>query len=108
MSVTSTTKRQETRSGSDGTPDRAPEKHEQKRALTVAELAYQIYEEHGRREGHDVEDWLEAERRLSNGGSSARRPASERSATSERATTPAKEAVRTAGRPAKVPTNRAR
>lgn len=30
----------------------------------IARLAYHIYEVHGRREGHDVEDWLSAERAL--------------------------------------------
>ena len=30
----------------------------------VARLAYDIYERRGRRDGHDVEDWLSAERVL--------------------------------------------
>jgi hypothetical protein len=30
----------------------------------IARLAYHIYETHGRREGHDVDDWLSAEREL--------------------------------------------
>ncbi len=30
----------------------------------IARLAYQIYEMRGRREGHDLEDWLTAEREL--------------------------------------------
>jgi hypothetical protein len=30
----------------------------------IAELAYQFYEKRGRREGHDVDDWLSAERQL--------------------------------------------
>jgi hypothetical protein len=27
----------------------------------IRERAYQLYEEHGRQDGHDVEDWLAAE-----------------------------------------------
>ena len=30
----------------------------------IARLAYHFYEMHGRRVGHDVEDWLSAEREL--------------------------------------------
>ena len=30
----------------------------------VAELAYQLYEERGRQPGHELDDWLEAERRV--------------------------------------------
>ena len=30
----------------------------------VARLAYHFYERHGRREGHDLDDWLSAEREL--------------------------------------------
>jgi hypothetical protein len=30
----------------------------------IARLAYQFYEMHGRRNGHDVDDWLSAEREL--------------------------------------------
>jgi hypothetical protein len=30
----------------------------------IARLAYQFYETNGRRNGHDVEDWLSAEREL--------------------------------------------
>jgi DUF2934 family protein len=30
----------------------------------IARLAYQFYETNGRRDGHDVEDWLSAEREL--------------------------------------------
>lgn len=30
----------------------------------VARLAYQFYEARGRRNGHDVDDWLSAEREL--------------------------------------------
>lgn len=30
----------------------------------IARLAYQFYETRGRRHGHDVDDWLSAEREL--------------------------------------------
>jgi len=30
----------------------------------IASLAYHFYERRGRRDGHDVEDWLSAERAL--------------------------------------------
>ena len=30
----------------------------------IARLAYHFYETHGRRDGHDVDDWLAAEREL--------------------------------------------
>ena len=30
----------------------------------IARLAYCLYEARGRRDGHDVDDWLEAEREL--------------------------------------------
>ena len=33
----------------------------------IAELAHRLYLERGGAHGHDVEDWLEAERRLRNG-----------------------------------------
>ena len=30
----------------------------------IADLAYRLYEERGRQPGHELEDWLEAERRV--------------------------------------------
>jgi hypothetical protein len=30
----------------------------------IAVLAFQFYEQRGREDGHDVEDWLQAERRI--------------------------------------------
>ena len=33
----------------------------------IAELAHRLYLERGGSHGHDVEDWLEAERRIRNG-----------------------------------------
>ena len=32
----------------------------------IARLAYHFYERRGRRDGHDVDDWLSAERELAN------------------------------------------
>ena len=34
----------------------------------ISERAYFLYEEHGREDGHAVEDWLEAEQQLLNKG----------------------------------------
>ena len=53
------------RSGVDPALDRVPEKHEEGHPSRIAELAYRIYEERGRQEGHQLEDWIEAERRIS-------------------------------------------
>jgi hypothetical protein len=33
-------------------------------AYAVARLAYELYEKRGRQDGHDVDDWLRAEREL--------------------------------------------
>lgn len=30
----------------------------------IAALAYQLYEQRGRQDGHDVEDWIQAEQRI--------------------------------------------
>jgi DUF2934 family protein len=30
----------------------------------IAALAYQLYEQRGREDGHDVEDWIQAEQRI--------------------------------------------
>ena len=32
--------------------------------VRVAELAYLLYEQRGREDGHDVEDWIQAEQRV--------------------------------------------
>jgi hypothetical protein len=32
----------------------------------ISERAYALYEEHGRENGHELEDWLEAERQVLN------------------------------------------
>jgi hypothetical protein len=42
-------------------------------AVDIAERAYAIYEERGRADGHDREDWLRAERELAALSTSARR-----------------------------------
>ena len=41
------------------TSGRRPSPHE------IAPLAYRLYEMHGRRDGYDLDDWLAAERLLS-------------------------------------------
>jgi len=38
----------------------------------VAELAYALYEQHGREDGHDLEDWFNAEQRIMKQGRSGR------------------------------------
>ena len=47
-----------------------PNETDSKEAL-VRELAFHLYEERGCREGHDVEDWLEAEAIVRNGKQTA-------------------------------------
>jgi Protein of unknown function (DUF2934) len=50
------------------TPENQPSiASEERRAITkddVAQRAYELFVARGRAEGHDVEDWLEAERQL--------------------------------------------
>ena len=38
--------------------------HERPSRDEIARLAYHFYETRGRRDGHDVDDWLSAEREL--------------------------------------------
>ncbi len=38
--------------------------HERPSRDEIARLAYEFYETRGRRDGHDVDDWLSAEREL--------------------------------------------
>jgi Protein of unknown function (DUF2934) len=38
-------------------PSAASREHQQQ----IAQLAFQLYEERGREDGHDIEDWLRAE-----------------------------------------------
>ncbi|MFN8179023.1 MAG: DUF2934 domain-containing protein [bacterium] len=94
MSVASTTKPRGTRSEVEPTSDRAPEKREEENATSVAELAYRIYEERGRQEGHDLEDWLEAERRIAASRGPASMITSEKSAAAGSESSAAAEATR--------------
>jgi DUF2934 family protein len=43
-----------------------PDKHSQGVHARISEQAYALYEEHGREDGHALEDWLEAERQVLN------------------------------------------
>jgi hypothetical protein len=42
------------------------DEHSQDLHARISERAYALYEEHGRDEGHALEDWLEAERQVLN------------------------------------------
>lgn len=48
--------------GKDTSGRRRPSRNE------IARLAYHFYESRGRRDGHDVDDWLSAERELTTQG----------------------------------------
>lgn len=65
MSAPQTATRRGTRARVGPTQGRIPQKHEEDRPVSVAELAYRLYEERGRRGGRHLEDWLEAERLIS-------------------------------------------
>jgi len=43
-----------------------PDEHSQDFRARISERAYALYEEHGREDGHALEDWLEAERQVLN------------------------------------------
>jgi hypothetical protein len=43
-----------------------PDEHSQDVQARISERAYALYEEHGREDGHALEDWLEAERQVLN------------------------------------------
>lgn len=43
-----------------------PDEHSQDFHASISERAYALYEEHGRENGHALEDWLEAERQVRN------------------------------------------
>lgn len=43
-----------------------PDEHSQDFHARISERAYALYEEHGREDGHALEDWLEAERQVLN------------------------------------------
>ena len=42
------------------------DEHSQDFHARISERAYALYEEHGREDGHALEDWLEAERQVLN------------------------------------------
>lgn len=43
-----------------------PDEHSQVVHTRISEQAYALYEEHGREDGHALEDWLEAKKRVLN------------------------------------------
>ena len=43
-----------------------PDEHSQDFHARISVRAYALYEEHGREDGHALEDWLEAERQVLN------------------------------------------
>ena len=45
-----------------------PDEHAQQFHARISERAYSLYEEHGREDGHALDDWLEAERQVINQG----------------------------------------
>jgi Protein of unknown function (DUF2934) len=45
-----------------------PSGYSQEFHARVSERAYALYEEHGREDGHALEDWLEAEQQVFNKG----------------------------------------
>lgn len=52
---------------------RIPEKHEERHPTSIAELAYQLYDERGRQDGRALEDWIEAARRISDQHTSSKK-----------------------------------
>ena len=52
----------------------------------IAELAHRLYEERGRQEGHHLEDWIEAERRISDKQVRTRKANSQRTRAAARRT----------------------
>ena len=82
MNVARAPKRRGTRAGADPVLERVPKKHDAGHPASIAELAYRLYEERGRQEGHQLKDWIEAERRLSDKQESGeRRSSPEKNAT---------------------------
>ncbi len=43
-----------------------PDEHPQQFHARISERAYALYEQHGRKDGHALDDWLEAERQVIN------------------------------------------
>jgi hypothetical protein len=64
MQMVKTQKKRGAAPGAIVAPVRAPEEHKEREAK-VAEMAFRLYEERGRLPGYQLEDWLEAERRVS-------------------------------------------
>ena len=52
----------------ENTSTNQPDGHSQDLRARISERAYALYEEHGRVDGHALEDWLEAERQVLNQG----------------------------------------
>ena len=50
----------------ENTSTNQPDEHSQVVHARISEQAYALYEEHGREDGHALEDWLEAEQRVIN------------------------------------------
>ena len=50
----------------ENTMSNQPDEHSQVVHARISEQAYALYEEHGREDGHALEDWLEAERQVLN------------------------------------------
>ena len=55
--------------GNENTITNRPDEHSQDFHARITERAYALYEEHGREDGHALDDWLEAERQVINQGS---------------------------------------
>ena len=58
-------KHEEGRAADGREEDRVPAKHDRPQPSSISELAYRIYDERGRQDGHALEDWIEAARRIS-------------------------------------------
>lgn len=58
----------ESRSSEYTTTDQ-PDGHAHNFHARISERAYALYEEHGREDGHALDDWLEAERQVNQQGS---------------------------------------
>jgi len=50
----------------ENTSTHQPDEHSQDFHARISERAYTLYEEHGREDGHALENWLEAERQVLN------------------------------------------
>jgi hypothetical protein len=50
------------------TPTNQPDGYAHNFHARISERAYALYEEHGREDGHALDDWLEAERQVNHQG----------------------------------------